>query len=250
MADLGLNEKVTVVTGSARGIGKSIAERFASEGSNVVITDVNEEAATETAGELKEKYGVKTLACKHDVSSSESTAEVMKSVMDEFSKIDVLVNNAGITRDTLMMRMKDDDWDLVIKINLTGVFNCSREAIKYMMKARSGSIINIASVVGVMGNAGQANYSASKGGVIALTKTTAKETATRGINVNAIAPGFINTDMTKKLSEEVTKKYLSVIPMGKYGEPEDVANAALFLGSNLAKYVSGQVLKVDGGMVM
>lgn len=250
MADLGLKDKVALVTGSARGIGRAIAEKFAEEGAKLVITDINEESAKKTAEEIASQYSVETFAVSHDVSSSESTEKVVDAVIEKFSAIDVLVNNAGITRDTLLMRMKDEDWDLVIKINLTGVFNCTKAVVKYMMKARSGSIVNIASVVGLMGNAGQANYSASKGGVIALTKTTAKETATRGITVNAIAPGFINTDMTKVLPEEVTKKMLSVIPMGKYGEAEDVANAALFLASNKAKYITGQVITVDGGMVM
>ncbi|MBI4977732.1 MAG: 3-oxoacyl-[acyl-carrier-protein] reductase [Spirochaetes bacterium] len=248
--DFGIKGKAAIVTGSARGIGRSIAEKLAAEGANLVITDVNEEMAKATAGEIASKYGVKAVAFKHDVSKSDSTEAVMDGVMKEYGKIDILVNNAGITRDTLMMRMKDEDWDLVIKINLTGVFNCTKAAIRHMMKARSGSIVNIASVVGIMGNAGQANYSASKGGVIALTKTTAKEVAPRNITVNAIAPGFINTDMTKSLPKEVTEKFLTVIPFGRYGEPDEVADAVLFYCSNLARYITGTVLPVDGGMVM
>lgn len=250
MADLGIKDKVALVTGSARGIGRAIAEKIAEEGAKIVISDVNEEQAKATADEIAKAYGVETLALAHDVSSMESSESVIGAIIEKFSQIDILVNNAGITRDTLMLRMKEDDWDLVIKINLTGVFNCTKAAIKHMMKARSGSIVNIASVVGLMGNAGQANYSASKGGVIALTKTTAKEMATRGITVNAIAPGFINTAMTEKLSEDATQKMLSAIPMGRYGEVDDVANAVLFLASNRARYITGQVLTVDGGMVM
>jgi 3-oxoacyl-[acyl-carrier protein] reductase len=248
--DLGVKDKVAIVTGSARGIGRAIAEKLAAAGANIAITDVNEAMAEATAAEIASKYGVKTVFYKHDVSSFESTQAVFGATVKDFGKLDILVNNAGITRDTLIMRMKEEDWDLVIKINLTGVFNCTKAAIPLMLKARSGRIVNIASVVGLMGNAGQANYSASKGGVIALTKTTAKEVASRGICVNAIAPGFINTDMTKTLPKEVTDKFLSVIPFGKYGEPEDVANAALFLCSNLSGYITGQVLTVDGGMVM
>lgn len=248
--DLGIKGKSAVVTGSARGIGRSIAEKLANEGANIVITDVNDEMARATAAEIASKYGVKAVAFKHDVSNSADTEKVIDEAVKAFGAIDMLVNNAGITRDTLMMRMKDEDWDLVIKINLTGVFNCTKSAIRHMLKARSGSIVNIASVVGMMGNAGQANYSASKGGVIALTKTTAKEVASRGITVNAIAPGFINTDMTKKLPKEVTDKFIAVIPFGRYGEPDEVADAVLFYCSSMARYITGTVLPVDGGMVM
>ncbi len=248
--DLGLKDKVALITGSARGLGRAIAEKLAGEKVKLAITDINDALAMSTAEEIAQKYGVETIALKHDVASEESTKEVMKSVINRFSKIDILVNNAGITRDARLMMMKQDDWDLVLKINLTGAFICAKLVSKQMLKQNSGSIVNIASVSGLMGNIGQANYSASKAGLIGLTKTTARELAERGVNVNAIAPGFIQSDMTHVLSEEVSQRLLSQIPMKQYGKPEDVANAVLFLVSDLAKYVTGQVVNVDGGMVM
>lgn len=248
--DLGLKDKVAFVTGSARGLGRAIAETLAGEGAKIVITDINEPLAISTAAEIAQKYGVATVALKHDVSSEESSKEVVKSIINRFARIDILVNNAGITRDARLMMMKQEDWDLVLKINLTGAFICTKLVSKQMLKQNSGSIVNIASVVGLMGNIGQANYSASKAGLIGLTKTTARELAERGVNVNAIAPGFIQSDMTHVLPEEVSQKMLSQIPMNLYGNPEDVANAVLFLVSNLAKYITGQVINVDGGMVM
>ena len=248
--DLGLKDKVAFITGSARGLGRAIAERLAEEKAKIVITDINESMAISTAEEISKKYGVETIALKHDVSSEESTKEVVKSIINRFSRIDILVNNAGITRDARLMIMKQEDWDLVIKINLTGAFICTKLVSKQMLKQKSGSIVNIASVAGLAGNLGQANYSASKAGLIGLTKTTAKELAERGVNANAIAPGFIQSDMTHVLSEEVSQKLLSQIPMNFYGKPEDVANAALFLVSDLAKYITGQVVNVDGGMIM
>jgi 3-oxoacyl-[acyl-carrier protein] reductase len=190
------------------------------------------------------------LACKADVSDSADVEGAVKKVLDSFGRIDILVNNAGITRDNLMLRMRDDEWDLVIDINLKGVFICTRAVVRLMAKARKGAIINLASVVGQMGNAGQANYTASKGGVIALTKTTAREFAKRNIRVNAIAPGFINTDMTKVLSAQAKDEMLRQVPLDRMGEPEDIANACLFLASEMSAYITGQVLPVNGGMLM
>lgn len=248
--DLGLKDKVALITGSARGLGRAIAEKLAGEKVKIAITDINDALATTTAEKISQKFGVETIALKHDVASEESTKEVVKSVINRFSKIDILINNAGITRDARLMMMKQDDWDLVMKINLTGAFICTKLVSKQMLKQNSGSIVNIASVSGLMGNIGQANYSASKAGLIGLTKTTARELAERGVNVNAIAPGFIQSDMTHVLSEEASQRLLSQIPMNRPGKPEDVANIALFLVSDLAKYVTGQVINVDGGMVM
>jgi 3-oxoacyl-[acyl-carrier protein] reductase len=244
-----LKGKTAVITGSAQGIGKSIALRFAEAGADIVIGDVNVDAAKQTADEIAQK-GVKTLALQLDVSQYDKVEAFMKETMDKFGRIDILVNNAGITRDKLIMKMTPEDWDLVIRINLTGSFNCTKAAVPFMSKARFGRIINIASIIGLMGNAGQANYSASKGGLISLTKTTAKEYASRNINVNAIAPGFIRTAMTEKLPEAARQAMLALIPKKEYGLPEDVANAALFLASELSNYITGQVIVVDGGMVM
>ena len=248
--DLGLRDKVALITGSARGLGRAIAEKLAAEHAKVVISDINEAMAISTAGEIAKGYGVEAVAFGHDVSSEGSTKDVVRSVIDRFSRIDILVNNAGITRDARLMMMKLADWDLVVSINLTGAFVCTKLVSKQMLRQSSGSIVNIASVVGLIGNVGQANYSASKAGLIGLTKTTARELAGRGINVNAIAPGFIRSDMTDVLSEQVSQKMLAQIPMNAYGVPEDVANAVLFLVSDLAKYITGQVVNIDGGMVM
>ncbi len=248
--ELGLKNKVALITGSARGLGRAIAERLAAEKANVVITDINETMALSTAEEIAKKYCVETLALKHDVASDESTKEIVKAITHRFSRIDILVNNAGITRDARLMMMKQDDWELVLKINLTGAFICTKLVSKQMLKQNSGSIVNIASVSGLMGNIGQANYSASKAGLIGLTKTTARELAERGVTVNAVAPGFIQSDMTHVLSEEATQKLLAQVPMNRSGKPEDVAGVVLFLVSDLAKYVTGQVINVDGGMVM
>lgn len=248
--NLGLKDKVALITGSARGLGRAIAEKLAAEKVQIVISDINEAMAISTAAEISQKYGVATIAFKHDVASEESTREVVKSIINKFSQIDILINNAGITRDARLMMMKQDDWELVLKINLTGAFICTKLVSKQMLKQKSGSIVNIASVVGLTGNIGQANYAASKAGLIGLTKTTAKELAERGVNVNAIAPGFIQSDMTHVLPEAVSQKFLAQIPMNTYGLPADVANAVLFLVSDLARYVTGQVINVDGGLVM
>ncbi|MDD5383189.1 MAG: 3-oxoacyl-[acyl-carrier-protein] reductase [Candidatus Margulisbacteria bacterium] len=239
-----LNDKVALVTGAAQGIGKAIAVALAAAGAKVIVSDVNIELATQTAGEIK------GTALKMNVADLADVEAGVKKAVAELGKIDILVNNAGITRDTLLLRMKKEDWDLVLSINLTGVFNLCKAISPLMMKQRSGKIINIASIVGEMGNAGQANYSASKAGVIGLTKTLARELATRGVTVNAIAPGFIQTAMTDKIPEEIKNKMLEQIPLGKLGQPEDVANAALFLASSAADYITGQVINVNGGMLM
>ncbi len=248
--DMGLKDKVAFITGSGRGLGRAIAEKLAKEKVKIAISDINESIAISAAESISKEYSVETIALKHDVSSEESTKEVVKAITNKFARIDILVNNAGITKDARLMMMKQDDWNLVLQVNLTGAFICTKLVSKQMLKQNSGKIVNIASVVGLMGNIGQANYSASKAGLIGLTKTAAKELAERGINVNAIAPGFIKSDMTHVLSDEVTQKMISQIPMKTYGIPEDVANTVLYLVSDLAKYVTGQVIKVDGGMLM
>jgi 3-oxoacyl-[acyl-carrier protein] reductase len=245
-----LDSRVALVTGSARGIGRAICETLAYKGTEIIIADVNLEQAQETASQLGDMFHKEALAIEVDVSKIESVQAMVKKILDKFGKIDILVNNAGITRDGLIMRMKDDDWQKVIDINLTGSFNCTREVVKVMLKQRYGRIVNIASIIGLVGNVGQANYAASKAGIIGLTKSVAKEIASRGITVNAIAPGFIETDMTKVLAPEVREKLLSNIPIGRLGSPYDVANVTAFLVSDAASYITGQVMVVDGGMVM
>ena len=244
-----LRGQVVMVTGGARGIGKAIAEKFAAQGADLVIADVSLQSAEETAGELSKK-GIKAKAVTMDVSKSSDVTRVFDEVVKELGRIDVLVNNAGITRDSLLLRMKEEDWDLVLSINLKGVFLCSKEAVKIMVKQRYGRIVNIASVVAFMGNPGQANYSASKAGIIGLTKTTAREYANRGITANAVAPGFISTAMTDALSENIKQEMLKSIPLGRFGSVDDVANAVTFFAMPGNGYITGQVLHVNGGMYM
>lgn len=244
-----LKDKVALVTGSAQGIGAAVASALAKEGCSIVISDINLELAQKTADEIS-ALGVKTMAIKTNVTDLADVENSIKEIIAKMGKLSILVNNAGITKDTLLMRMKPEDWNAVIAVNLTGVFNCTKAIIPLMMKQREGKIINIASIVGEMGNMGQANYAASKGGVIAFTKTVAREAASRGITCNAIAPGFIKTAMTDKIPEEVKNQMLSQIPMKKLGEPADIANAAVFLASSEADYITGQVINVNGGMLM
>lgn len=244
-----LENKVAIVTGSGRGIGRAVALKLANAGANVVICDINEEDAKKTSKEI-EKLGRKSMAFKVDVSKFEDAENMVQKVLDNFKQVDILVNNAGITRDNLLMRMSDADWDLVLKVNLTGVFNFTKAVIRPMMKNRSGKIVNVASIIGIMGNAGQANYAASKAGVIGFTKSIAKEVASRNINVNAIAPGFIKTDMTEKLSEDIQKQMMDQIPLKKFGTVDDVSELVLFLASDLSSFITGEVIKIDGGMVM
>ena len=244
-----LKDKVAIITGAARGIGRALAEKFAEAGAKIVISDITEDGEI-TAKEISEKYGVETLFVLSNVVKMDDAKELMKLTMDKFGKIDVLANNAGITRDGLFLRMKEADFDAVIAVNLKGVFNCTQAAFKYMIKQRSGSIINMASVIGLMGNVAQANYAASKAGVIGFTKSVAREGAKRGVRVNAIAPGFIKSDMTHVLKEEVQEQILSSIPMGEMGTADDVANVALFLASDMSTYLTGQVIAIDGGMTM
>ena len=244
-----LEGKNALITGAAQGIGKSIALGMAREGANVGIADINIESAEDTAKEIA-SMGVKSIAIKLDVSKQDSVSEAFGAVTGKFGSLDVLVNNAGITKDTLLLRMKEEDWDAVININLKGSFLCSKEAVKIMSRQRSGKIISISSVVAFMGNAGQANYSSSKAGLIGLTKTIAKEYAGRGIRANAVAPGFIQTPMTDVLSDEVKDQMKSAIPLRQFGTPDDVTNAVVFLASNESDYITGQVIHVNGGMYM
>lgn len=245
-----LEGKTALITGGARGIGKAIALRFASEGANVAFSDLNYDAVAEALENELKAFGIKAKAYASDASSYEGSEKLIDDVMADFGQIDVLVNNAGITRDNLLMRMTESDWDLVIKVNLKSVFNMTKAVQKVMIRQRNGSIINMSSVVGVGGNAGQSNYSASKAGLIGFTKSIAQELGSRNIRCNAIAPGFIETDMTARLSPEVRKAWIDDIPLKRGGKPEDVADVCLFLGSNLSSYVTGQVIHVCGGMQM
>jgi 3-oxoacyl-[acyl-carrier protein] reductase len=244
-----LKDRVSIVTGGARGIGKEIALLFAREGSDISLCDVNAEALESTRKEI-ESLGRACFIAVVDVTKTAEVDAFTQKTLDKFKKIDILVNNAGITRDGLLVRMSEADWDAVLGVNLKGAFNCIKAVSRIMMKQRDGRIVNMASIIGIMGNPGQANYAASKGGLIALTKTVAKELASRNVRANAIAPGFIQTDMTAKLSEEVKSEMLKHIPLGKLGNPADVANLALFLVSDDSAYITGQVIQVDGGMVM
>lgn len=245
-----LDGKVAIITGASRGIGRAIALEFARNKAKIVVNYAgNRTAAEEVAGMIKEA-GSEAVLFQGDVSQPETAEALVKTAIDHFGRVDILVNNAGITRDTLLVRMKDEDWDAVLTTNLKGVFCCTKAVAKVMMKQRSGKIVNMASVIGQMGNAGQANYAAAKAGVIGLTKSTARELASRGITVNAIAPGFIMTDMTAVLSEQAKEEHTKQIPLGRMGTPADVAAAVLFLASDAANYITGQTLNVDGGMVM
>lgn len=245
-----LKGKVAFVTGGSRGIGREIALELARQGAHVAINYAgNKEKAEAVADEIRE-IGQEAIVLQGDVSDQESVQAMIKAALSHFNKIDILVNNAGITKDNLLMRMKEEDWDAVMNTNLKGVFLCTKAVVRQMMKQRSGSIINISSIVGVSGNPGQANYVAAKAGVIGFTKTAAKELASRGITVNAIAPGFIATDMTNVLTEDLKADMLKQIPLGYLGKPNDIAKVVVFLSSDDASYMTGQTLHVDGGMVM
>lgn len=247
---LSLTNKTAVVTGGSRGIGRAICLKLAERGANVVVNySGSEQKALEVVKEIQ-GLGVKAIAVQANVASAEQVEALMKQALETFGSIDILVNNAGITRDNLLMRMKEAEWDDVIDTNLKGVFLCTKAVTRQMMKQRAGRIINISSIVGVAGNPGQANYVAAKAGVIGLTKTTAQELASRNILVNAIAPGFITTEMTDALPEDIKEAMLKQIPLAKLGAPEDIANVAVFLASDASKYITGQTIHVDGGLVM
>jgi len=247
---LSLKDKVALVTGSARGIGRAIAETLAGRGADVVVADLRAELAAATAQEIAAATGRRVTSIAVDVSSSASVKAMIDQALADFGHIDILVNNAGLTRDNLIMRMEEADWDLVLGINLKGVFNCSKAVVRPMMKQRHGRIINISSVSGLAGQAGQANYSASKAGVVGLTKALARELGSRQITVNAVAPGFIPTDLTNDLPEELKESSMKAIPLGRWGTREEIAAAVAFLASDEAGYITGHVLSVDGGMVM
>lgn len=242
--------KAAVITGSARGIGFAISKKLAQEGTAIVLNDIVDRESAADSIEGIEALGVDVIYVQADISRPDQAKNLMEEAFKKFGNVEILVNNAGITRDSLILRMKEKDWDDVITINLKGTFSCTQAAAKYMIKQRSGVIVNIASVVGIYGNAGQANYSASKAGVIGLTKTSAKELASRGIRVNAVAPGFIETEMTKKLPEEARNIVIERIPLARFGSPDDVASLVCFLASDDAGYITGQVVGLDGGLVI
>ena len=246
---INLEGRIAVVTGAGRGIGASIAAKLAQAGCNLVISDIDKVGAKATADRIKDT-GRDAIAVQSDVSKFDQAEDLVKESVAKFARIDILVNNAGITRDNLLIRMSEAEWDSVLSVNLKGTFNCTKAVTRTMMKQRSGKIINVSSVVGVMGNASQANYSASKAGVIGLTKSVAKELGSRNIQVNAVAPGYIQTDMTKDLSDAAKEAFIAIIPLQRAGQADDVANSVLFLASPLSDYTTGQVLHVDGGMVM
>jgi len=242
--------KTAIVTGGSRGIGRAIVESLASRGADVVLADIQDELAKETAKEVASNTGRKIIPLHVDVSSLTSAQEMTKLALEEFEHIDILVNNAGVTRDNLIMRMDESEWDTVININLKGVFNCSKSLIRPMMRQRYGRIVNISSVSGLAGQVGQTNYSASKAGVIGFTKALAREVASRNITVNAVAPGFIPTALTVDLPSDLKDAILGITPLGRMGKPEEVAYAVAFLASEEASYITGQILSVDGGMMM
>jgi 3-oxoacyl-[acyl-carrier protein] reductase len=245
-----LKNKVAVITGAAQGIGRAIATTLAQQGANVVVSDIQLEKAETTAKEIMAETGQKVIAVHADVVDSASVKAMIDRTIDEFERIDILVNNAGTTRDGLIMRMKEVDWDLVLNINLKGTFNCSKAVVRPMMKQHYGRIVNITSVSGLIGQVGQTNYSASKAGIIGFTKALAREVGSRKITVNAIAPGLVKTALTIDLPQELKDMFIEMTPLGRYGEPEDIANAAAFLVSDEASYITGHVLSVDGGMAM
>lgn len=242
--------KVALITGASRGIGREVAIEMAKAGADIVINYIGDVSLAEEVQGKIQALGRKAVIIEADVSNSAAVDELMAKAIAEFSRIDILVNNAGITRDNLLARMKEEDWDAVLNVNLKSMFNCSKSVLKYMMKQRYGRIINISSVVGVMGNAGQANYAAAKAGALGLTKSIAKEVASRNITVNAVAPGFIDTEMTANLPEKVKEEMLSGVPIKRLGLPLDIANAIIFLASDNASYITGQTLHIDGGMIM
>ena len=245
-----LQGKCAVITGASRGIGREIALRYAKEGANIVLNYRNSEKEALQLKEELDKLGSNTLIIKSNVSNFEEAEKLIKEAKEAFGRIDILVNNAGITKDNLIMRMKEEDFDSVIDVNLKGAFNCLKAVTPIMIRQKSGKIINMSSVVGVIGNAGQVNYSASKAGLIGMTKSLAREIGGKNINVNAIAPGFIDTDMTRVLSDDQKKNIISQVPLKRFGHVEDIANLALFLGSDQSNYITGQVIHVDGGMAM
>nr|WP_188495500.1 3-oxoacyl-[acyl-carrier-protein] reductase [Pullulanibacillus pueri] len=245
-----MKDKVALVTGASRGIGRAIALALGHQGVKVAVNYAGSESRALEVVEAIKAAGSEAIAIQCDVADSQAVQEMVKQVTETFGSIDILVNNAGITRDTLLMRMKEDDWDSVLNTNLKGVFNTTKAVSRPMMKQKQGKIINVASVVGIIGNAGQANYVAAKAGVIGLTKSSARELAARNITVNAVAPGFIATDMTDELPEDVKETMLSQIPLSRFGDPEDVADVVLFLASDASSYMTGQILRIDGGMVM
>ncbi|RKU27218.1 3-oxoacyl-ACP reductase [Candidatus Poribacteria bacterium] len=244
-----LTGKTAIVTGASRGIGAAIGRKLCEAGANVALCSRSAEAVAAIADTLNSE-GYTAISTAADISKKEDVEALIKTVQDRFSQIDILVNNAGITRDTLLMRLKDEDWEAVLRTNLTGTMYCTRAVLRPMIRQRSGRIINISSVIGVMGNAGQASYAAAKAGILGFTKTIAREVGTRGITVNAIAPGFITTDMTAQIPEQHQKQLLELIPLRRFGSPEDVADTVYFLASDAARYITGQTLHVDGGMVM
>jgi 3-oxoacyl-[acyl-carrier protein] reductase len=246
---LRLEGKVALVTGAAQGIGRAIALLLAQKGADIALTDINLEKAEETAKEV-ETFGRKAMAIKADVANTNDVERMVQAILERFGQIDILVNNAGIAKDKLILRMTEEDWDVVLNVNLKGTFNCTKAVVRHMSKQRRGKIVNIASVVGEMGNVGQANYSASKAGVIGFTKTMAREFAQRGITVNAIAPGYIETPMTEVLPEKAKEELRRMIPMERLGRPEDVAEAVLFLVSDASNYITGHILNVNGGIYM